>query len=216
MSGPISPEVPVEAVNRRRSDLDPRADWEDEQVVDADFSGQSADGLWLTRCELRGVRFTAAQLKRLSLTDVVAVDCEFSGAVLHDPSFLRVEFRNCRMAGLVLVNGKFRHVRLIDCKLDESNLRFVDAEHVVWEGCSLAGADFMEASLAKTRFDGCDLRAASFAKASMRGVRLGGSRIDGIVGAGSMAGVVVSSDQVLPLALSLLGEFDIEISDDPE
>src|SRR3990170_4491223 len=110
---PISPEAPVEAVNRKRSDLDPRADWEDEQVVDADFSGES------------------------------------SGAVLHEPSFLRVEFRNCRMAGLVLVNGKLRHVRFVDCKLDESNQRFINAEHVVWEGCSLAGADFMEASLAK-------------------------------------------------------------------
>ena len=50
----------------------------------------------------------------------------------------------------------------------------------------------------------------------MHGLRLGRSVLDGVRGWMSLGGVVVTGDQVLPLALSLFGDMRIEIqNDDP-
>ena len=62
--------------------------------------------------------------------------------------------------------------------------------------------------------EGCDLRGSDFSKASVAGLRLGRSKLEGVRGAMSMGGVVVSGDQVLPLALSLFGDLRIEIQND--
>ncbi|MDQ1467233.1 MAG: hypothetical protein QOH10_1648, partial [Actinomycetota bacterium] len=63
-------------------------------------------------------------------------------------------------------------------------------------------------------FSGCDLSRAVFTKAAMVGTRLAGSTLDGLKGASALRGVVVGSDQVLPLALGLFGDLGIVINDD--
>ena len=204
-------------LEREHSTVSSDDDWEDERVVDADLSGQVADRVRLTRCELHRAVLTGAQLRGLSLVDVLAVDCELSGAFLHEAWFQRVELRNCRMTGVVLSQARLQHVRFTDCKLDEANLRLARADHVQMNDCSVVDADFYQAALTKSTLDGCDLRESNFAKASVQGLRLCRSRLDGVRGAMSMEGVVVTADQVLPLALSLFGDLHIEIhNDEPE
>jgi uncharacterized protein YjbI with pentapeptide repeats len=211
---PLSPEKPSEPVVGEHSEVSSHDHWEDEQVFDADLSGQSADQVRLTRCELHRVVLTGAQLRGLALVDVLAVDCELSGAFLHEAQLLRVELRNCRMTGVVISQSKLSHVRFVDCKLDEANLRLAHGDHLQMSDCSLVEADFYEAVLTKSTLEGCDLRGSDFSKASVPGLRLGGSNLDGVRGATSMAGVVVAGDQVLPLALSLFGDLRIEIQND--
>ena len=80
--------------------------------------------------------------------------------------------------------------------------------------CSLVDTDFYEAVLAKSALEGCDLRGSDFSKAAVRGLRLGGSNLEGVRGAMSLAGVVVARNQVLPLALSLFGDLGIELQDE--
>jgi uncharacterized protein YjbI with pentapeptide repeats len=75
-------------------------------------------------------------------------------------------------------------------------------------------ADFYEAAITKSALDGCDLRGSDFSKASVQGLRLSRSRLDGVRGGMSMGGVVVTGDQVLPLALSLFSDLRIEIQND--
>jgi uncharacterized protein YjbI with pentapeptide repeats len=82
------------------------------------------------------------------------------------------------------------------------------------DDCSLIDADFYGAALTKSALSACELRGSDFSKASVEGLQLGGSRLDGVRGALSMGGVVVSGDQVLPLALSLFGDLRIEIHND--
>jgi uncharacterized protein YjbI with pentapeptide repeats len=211
---PLPPEPPVETVVVERSAVSSHDEWEDERVVDADLSGQVAAQVRLTRCELHRVVLTGAELRGVALVDVLAVDCEFSGALLHEASLQRVELRNCRMGGVVLSQSHLNHVRFVDCKLDEANLRLARVDHVQLSDCSLVDADFYEAGVAKSTFDGCDLRGSDFSKASVAGLRLIGSRLDGVRGAMSMGGVVVAGEQVLPLALSLFSELRIEIQND--
>ena len=118
------------------------------------------------------------------------------------------------MTGVVISQSRLNHVRFNECKLDEANLRLVQADHVEMTDCSLIDADFYEARLSKSAFDGCDLRGCDFSKASVQGLRLGRSRLDGVRGGMSIGGVVVTGDQVLPLALSLFGELRIEIQNE--
>jgi uncharacterized protein YjbI with pentapeptide repeats len=211
---PLSPEPPSEQLVVEHSGVASHDVWEDERVLDADLAGQVADRVRLTRCELHRVVLTGAQLRGLTLVDVLAVDCELSGALLHEASLQRVELRNCRMTGVVISQSSLSHVRLTECKLDGANLRLAQADHVQMSDCSLVDADFYEAVLTKSTLDRCDLRGSDFSKASVPGLRLGHSNLDGVRGGMSMGGVVVSGDQVLPLALSLFGELRIEIQND--
>jgi uncharacterized protein YjbI with pentapeptide repeats len=211
---PLSPERPSEPIEAEHSGVSSDEEWEDERVFDADLTGQVADRVRLTRCELHRVALTGAQLRGLTLVDVLAVDCELSGAFLHEAKFQRVELRNCRMTGVVMSQSNLKHLRLVECKLDGANLRLTRADHVQMSDCTLVDADFYEAVLTNSVLDGCDLRGSAFSKAAVRGLRLGGSKLDGVRGATSMGGVVVAGDQVLPLALSLFGDLGIDIEND--
>jgi uncharacterized protein YjbI with pentapeptide repeats len=213
-SAPLPPEPPSEGRVGEHSAVSSQDEWEDEGVFDADLAGQVADGVRLTRCELHRVVLTGAQLRGLVLVDVLAVDCELSGAFLHEATLRRVELRNCRMAGVVFSQATLSHVRFVECKLDEANMRLVRGDHVEMSDCSLVDADLYEAVLDQSALKRCDLRGGDFSRASVQGLRLGGSKIDGLRGAMSMGGVVVAGDQVLPLALSLLGDLRIEIQND--
>ena len=216
LQGPLPPEPPTAERLGAHTGVVSDERWEDERVVDTDLAGAVADQVQLTRCELQRVAFTGARLRGLALTDVVAVDCDFSGAILHEISMQRVELRNCRMTGVVLSQSTLRHVRFIECKLDGVNLRRGQADHVEMSDCSLVDADFYETKLTKSALDGCDLRDSEFSKASVNGLRLGRSKLDGVRGATSMSGVVITGDQVLPLALSLMGDLGVTIQNDDD
>ncbi len=216
LHGPLPPEPPAEQRMEAHSTISSDEEWEDERVADADLSGEDADHLQLTRCELQRVRFTGARLQGLDLTDVLAIDCDFSGAILHEASMQRVELRNCRMTGVVVSQSDLRHVRFVECKLDGANLRRARADHVEMSDCSLVDADFYETLFTKSTLDGCDLRDSEFSKASAAGLRLGGSKLDGVRGAMSMRGVVITGDQVLPLALSLMTDLGVSIQNDDD
>src|SRR6478609_5998602 len=144
---PLPPEPPLASVVGEHSAVSSHDTWEDEQVFGADLSGQVAEHLHLTRCELHRVALTGAQLRGLSLVDVLAVDCELSGAFLQEASMRRVELRNCRLGGVVLSQSRLNHVRFVECRLDEANLRLAQADHIEMADCSLIDADFYEAVL---------------------------------------------------------------------
>jgi uncharacterized protein YjbI with pentapeptide repeats len=213
---PLPPEPPAEPLVVEHASVGSFEAWDDERVVDADLAGQGADGVHLTRCELHRVAFTGAELRGLTLVDVLAVECELSGAFLPEAVLRRVEFRNCRMTGVVASQSNLSHVRLVECKLDEANLRLARADNVQMRDCSLVEADLYEAVLTNSALEGCDLRGCDFSKASVAGLRLRGSSLEGVRGAMSMGGVVVAGHQILPLALSLFGELNIEIRNDDD
>ncbi|MCU1455932.1 MAG: pentapeptide repeat-containing protein [Actinomycetia bacterium] len=213
---PSAPEAPAGDRVVELSTLAAHDEWEDVRIVGADLARDRLQDLRLDRCELQQTVLTAAELLGLALVDVVAADCEMSGANLHEASFLRVELRNCRLAGIDLSGCHLRDVRFIDCKLDDANLRFVKAERMELVGCSLVDADFSESVLSDVIFDACDLTTAEFRKASMAGTRLAGSVLERVRGVASMRGAIVSRDQVIPLAMSLLGGVGLEIEEEEE
>ena len=211
MSPPAPPQLPASLEATGRSTLASEDEWDGELVASADLTGCVAERVTVSACELRGVRFTGAELRALDLRDTRAVDCELSGALMNKASFRRVELVNCRMAGIDLSNATLEDVRVSECKLDGANLRFASSKNTALTDCSLVDADLAGARLEDVRLEHCDLRTAQFAKASLQDVHLIGCELEGIRGAASMAGVTISPEAALAFALSLFAELGIRL-----
>ena len=195
--------------------LTDESSWDGVEVTGS-FAGATASHVEVMGCRLRGALFTGAEIDRLRLTDTVIEDCELSGVVLTRLAAVRVEFRRCRLSSLVIAGGDCKDVRFTDCKLDGANFRVSTWERSVFDGCLLTDADFGSARLSSgTCLHRCDLTGADFSKAALGGVSLHGSTLDGARGGESFRGAVIGTDQVLPLALSVLSALGIRIDDDP-
>ena len=121
----------------------------------------------ITGSRLVGVRFTGAEHHRLRFRDVVLDDCELSGAVLSEATFVRVQFNRCRMSGLA-ASGLIAHdVTWSECKLDGVNLRAATLERSEWSDSLMNEADFYAARLTTSSFYPCDLTSAEFSKADV-------------------------------------------------
>jgi uncharacterized protein YjbI with pentapeptide repeats len=79
----------------------------------------------------------------------------------------------------------------------------------------LVDADFSSAALPGARFIGCDLTGVELSKAVLTGASLQWSTLAGLRGAESLRGVTISSDQVVPAALAVLGAMGVTIDDEP-
>jgi uncharacterized protein YjbI with pentapeptide repeats len=210
--GTVPPRLPA-----RWSDdplvLADEASWDGVEVTGS-FAGRTASHVDVTGCALRGALFTGAEIDRLRLVDSVVEDCELSAVVLPRLAVARVEFHRCRLSGLVAAGGTFRDVRFTDCKLDGVNFRMSSWERCGFEDCLLADADFRSTTLGGARLRRCDLSRADFSAADMTGVTLHGSTLDGVRGGSSFRGVVIGSDQVIPMALSVFAALSIGVDDD--
>jgi hypothetical protein len=174
------------------------------------------DGVELLGCHLTDVGFTGAVLRGARLTDVVLEGCELSGCTWEGASFQRVRFVGCRMSGFTAAALVAAHVAFIDCRLDAAWLRMARLDHCTFEGCDLTGSDLYEAqvrssSVLRTRLDGSELSGATFDD-----VALHGSTVEGVSGAMALRGVTIGPDQVIGLALPLLGALGITIEDEAE
>lgn len=68
--------------------------------------------------------------------------------------------------------------------------------------------------LSVTRVVRCDLTRADFTKAALPGVHLDGSTLADVQGGEALRGVVITSDQVVPLALAIFSSLGIRIDDE--
>jgi hypothetical protein len=62
----------------------------------------------------------------------------------------------------------------------------------------------------------CDLTGVEFSNAQVTGAFLHGSLLEGIRGAAGLRGIVIGTDQILPLALSMFAGLGIRVDDDPD
>jgi uncharacterized protein YjbI with pentapeptide repeats len=186
--------------------------WEGHEVSGS-FAGTAAGHVDVIGCRFSGVALTGTEIDRLRLIDTVLEDCELSGAALTRSALTRVEFRRCRLSGFIAPGAELSDVRFIECKLDDANLRMTTWKRSVLDGCVLTGSDFREAKLATTRFEHCDLTRVDFTKAALPGVSLAGSTLTEIRGADSLKGVVITGDQVVPLAIAMFATLGIQIDD---
>jgi uncharacterized protein YjbI with pentapeptide repeats len=182
--------------------------------LEGDYSEQVATRIDVSECRITAASFTSTDLPRSRIGDTVFGSCELSGAAFHGAALTRVEFRECRMRGFSLAEAQLRDVTFSNCRLDEADLRLATGERVAFERCSLAGADFYAARLTQLRLFDCDLTGMELSQADLTGARLHGSTLVNLRGARYLGGVVIDSDQVVPLALAMFGATGVTVDDE--
>jgi uncharacterized protein YjbI with pentapeptide repeats len=208
---PAAPRLAPELL-KAQAVLEDEAAWEG-QEISGRFEGTSASHVDVIGCRVTGAALTAVEIDRLRLVDTLLEDCELSGAVFSRSALTRVEFRRCRLSGLVASGARFTDVRFTECKLDDANFRSTAWNRSVLDGCLMMAADFREAKLQATRLDGCDLTGVDFTKAALPGVSLAGSILADIRGADALRGVIITGDQIIPLAIALFSMLGITIDE---
>jgi uncharacterized protein YjbI with pentapeptide repeats len=173
-----------------------------------------AEHVSFSRSTITGVRFTAAHLRRLDLTDVVVTDCDLAGAVLEELTLDRVAFVGCRLTETDLGGANLVDVRFTSCQLDEAALRLVRAERLVVDGGSAVGIDLYRAWANGSRWHDVDLTGADLSGAHLERARLQGSTIVDIRGANALAGSSIDHEQVFAVGLALIAEAGIVVDED--
>ena len=208
---------------RLPADLDPAGTWsmtEDGEasglLLSGDFSDQSASDVILDGCRLEDCRLIGASLRRLRLTDVVIHNADLSGADLDEVSLTRVQISDCRLSGAIFTRGRLLDVSFTNCRMDGANFAMADANRVTFDDVDLTESDFSAAKLVAARLLDCNLTRAEFTKAATSGVRFHGSDLEGLRGSQYLSGAIISSAQVLPVALGVLAALGIVIDDEPD
>ncbi len=183
-------------------------------AITGDFSGAEIKLAEVIGCRLERAQLTSGRFTRSQLVDCIAVACDFSGVVLDDCSIRRVEFRGCRFSGLQAQHSRFEDVGFFDCKVDGANFRMTQWESAEFRHCDLMDTDFYGSTLPGSRFDSCNLTGVQLSKADLIGTRLHGSTLERIHGADSLHGVIIGSDQVIPVALAVFGTLNIVVDDE--
>ena len=190
------------------------SDWSGVEVT-GDIGGpQDVAYVELSSSRLANVRLTGRRFDHLRLVDVLIEDSELSGVTLTGAHFTRVEFRRCRMSGLVASTLKARHVRFTECRADGATFRMTSWDSAEFLHVDLRDADFHAATLTGVRLLGCDLTGADLSQATMAGTALHGSTVENVRGADALRGVVIGSDQVVPMAFPVFAAMGIVVDDD--
>ncbi len=118
------------------------------------------------------------------------------------------------MSGVIAAGLKAQDVSFTDCRIDDGNFRMAAWEHCQWLDSDLRASDFYAGTLTDCAFRRCDLTGVEFSKTQCHGLSLHGSALDGVRGAGSLGGSVISSEQIVPLALGLFTALNIRVDDE--
>jgi uncharacterized protein YjbI with pentapeptide repeats len=161
-------------------------------------AGQRYADLELTGDDLSGSRLAGAGFVHCTFSSIEADVARWRGINAR-----KVTFGSSRMTGIQLNEAELCDVEFADTRLDLANFRLAKLERVTFRDCSLTEADFGDAELAWVRFERCRLGAASFRGASCRSTDLRGSSLEGLDGAGGLAGATIDAVQLMELAPAL-------------
>ncbi|WP_426570747.1 pentapeptide repeat-containing protein [Aquihabitans sp. McL0605] len=184
-----------------------------EVAVSGSAIAADAEHVTFSRSTIANVRLTAANLRRLELTDVVVSNCDLAGAVLEELSLNRVAFTNCRLNGADLGGATLTDVRFTDCQLDEVGMRMVRAERLVVSGGTATKIDLYRAWANGSRWHDVDLTGAELSGAKFTRARLQGSTIVDVRGATALQGSIIDHEQVITVGLALIADAGIEIDE---
>src|SRR5262245_1653658 len=183
-------------------------------TVTGDFTATELYLVSVRQSRVEGAFFTGSRLIRASFADCVIVDFDFSGVRFDDCRLERVEFLRCRVSGVQATKSQFTDVALVDCKADAASFRMSVWERAEFRDCNLVESDFTGAKLPGSRLDGCDLAKADLTKCDLTGTRLHRSNLTDVKGGDSLRGVIISSDQLIPVALAVFASMKIRIEDE--
>lgn len=190
-----------------------------EDLEDADPAAISAHR------DHRGLRFEGADLSERGLAGVEFHECEFlgvsaGGADMRGARFIETRFdrldapalrvarsfwrdvaiESSRLGAVEAYEAELRSVRVAGSKLDFVNLRTAVIRDVLFERCVIGEIDLGQCQAERVAFADCTIGEVRFDGARLKAVDLRGARLSTVGGLGSMAGVVVTSEQASEMA----------------
>ena len=214
-STPAPPRLPADLVHAEVAALGTDLRWEG-LAISADFSGQATEDPEISGCRVTRSRFVNAEFVRARLSDTVFERCDFSAAVLTKAALTRVEFDDCRLSGADFSGVKMSDVRFHECRLVDASFRLSSGDRARFERCDLTNADLYAAQFPGGCFFDSDLTRAELSQASLVQARLHGSTLEAVRGAAALRGTVISSAQLVPVALEVLAVLEIKVDDERE
>ena len=192
---------------------DDELDWDGVEADDVQVPPAVAE-LSVASSRVRNVRLTGCRIERFYACDVVFDDCELSGALVSGARLERVEFRRCRMSGIDLSMATLRDVLFDGCRLDGANLRATTLVAVDAADCELRDADFYGATIERSNVLRSNLTGADFSHCRLERLLLHGSTLVDVKGGAALAGAIISRDQIVTLAPSVITSLGIVVDDD--
>jgi uncharacterized protein YjbI with pentapeptide repeats len=126
-----------------------------------DLSDKALGELNLTRCSLRGARFTGASFETLDLGQ-----SDLAGAHLDQMQGGDLLLAHAKLGGARLDGSSFSSLRLDMTQADESSWVGVRVEQVLARSATLQNADFSKSQWEMGAFDGCEVSGLNTEKAS--------------------------------------------------
>lgn len=191
------------------------SDYADLVVDDADFAGVDLTGTSFVGCTFRRGSFANAVLRAARFDR-----CSFTGVDLSNVDLCDAEITRTIVADSKLLGASFAEATLFGVQVRDTLATMLgcfraSVRKVSFVGCDLVDSDWREAQIVESALVRCDLSGAQFGQAGARALDIRGSVLSGSVSLTQARGFVVSSDQVLALAVGVLRQVGARLDDDP-
>lgn len=195
-------------------ELRPEFVHQDVRMDGGSFAEADAGSGRLVHALLSDVDLRGSRLRGVRLVDMRGVSLDTSNGDWRGANLRRVFLSECRLTGLNLSEAKLDEVTFRNCKLDYANFRFAELMRVSFEDCVLTDTDFQGARCELSEFAGCRMHGTDFSKAELDGADLRGSDLRLSGGVEALRGAVVSTSQIIDLAIPLADAAGIVVMDD--
>ena len=203
LSAPLQPVEDIVALLRADRQLTELS------IEDADAAGVQAKAVSIAESHLVRATFAQAVLEQLQIMDCRLENCDLTAAKLAASSWRRIEIRGSRCSGIQMQTSVLKDVYFKGCKLDLANLRFSKLENVIFEDCIVSELDMYSATLKDVSFINCDIDQVEFSDAKLTRVDISQSHIVSLNGVRSLAGLHISSEQLIQIAPILAANLGI-------
>ncbi len=182
-------------------------------IEGADLAGEidagACERLEIRGSRLRGVRLDVGDGCRIDLDHCELIECDLSTLRLESVTASR--FVDCKLTGCDLSEATVRDAEFDRCLLRLVNGRMARLERVVLRGCTLDDVDLFDARLADVSFPESALRAVDADRVGFHHVDLREAAEVDLRSVKSLAGCLITVDQVVELAFVLAHAAGVEI-----
>jgi uncharacterized protein YjbI with pentapeptide repeats len=184
-------------------DLDEGPRFDDLDFSGVDFGARELLDVVFCGCDLTGAVVANADLRAVEVIGSRVADLNAPTLRSANSAWRRSELCRLRVGAGELFGSRWEESTVSHCKFGYLNLRGARLADVSFTGCSFDDLDLLDATLERVAFNDCTVGTLTLRGATLSHVDLRGLRIDVIVGVASLAGAVISLEQLFELAPAL-------------
>lgn len=174
----------------------------------------TADNSRFVESAFSAVTFAGGRLRHARFNDVWLHAVRWSGTDMARSAWVDAELVGNALSGVALFDAEMSRVTFFNCRFDVVNLRATTLRDVAFVDCLLREVDLAGARLTKVSFPGTALDKVRLSGATLTDVDLRGAEsISLLDGAESLRGAVVSSAQLVDLALPFAHALGVRVED---